>query len=306
MRATRAWSLEAGVALVGTRLARDPDRGDGRGQLKAATRMLRAAQPRKTSPTGMSEKRPSPNLRDPHAHVLPGLYINRVPRGSSTRERMHSGMMDSVRARRARAAGACLALTTLTSRVSATQLRNAACRDDEQQQSDGVQGAAEATVRKYEADVRALPSRTSPLVGLDLPCPPVTAVSPVTAAHHTAFRAGTIQVSGLWSEAPRYPFRSQARLRKPGSTRYTPRTHAAWAHYKYRCRGSSSLRLEPPCLQRELIVTLVPIVVNHAVPCRRLAPGRDGPFVVSLASPTDPGEARVSTGHVARASKTED
>ena len=193
MRATRAWSLEAGVALVGTRLARDPDRGDGRGQLKAATRMLRAAQPRKTSPTGMSEKRPSPNLRDPHAHVLPGLYINRVPRGSSTRERMHSGMMDSVRARRARAAGACLALTTLTSRVSATQLRNAACRDDEQQQSDGVQGAAEATVRKYEADVRALPSRTSPLVGLDLPCPPVTAVSPVKAAHHTALRAGTIQ-----------------------------------------------------------------------------------------------------------------
>ena len=101
MRATRAWSLEAGVALVGTRLARDPDRGDGRGQLKAATRMLRAARPRKTSPTGMSEKRPSPNLRDPHAHALPGLYINRVPRGSSTRERMHSGMMDSVRARRA-------------------------------------------------------------------------------------------------------------------------------------------------------------------------------------------------------------
>ena len=105
MRATRAWSLEAGVALVGTRLARDPDRGDGRGQLKAATRMLRAAQPRKTSPTGMSEKRPSPNLRDPHAHVLPGLYINRVPRGSSTRERMHSGMMDSVRAGRARVTG---------------------------------------------------------------------------------------------------------------------------------------------------------------------------------------------------------
>ena len=193
MHVTRAWSLEAGVALVGTRLARDPDRGDGRGQLKAATRMLRAAQPRKTSPTGMSEKRPSPNLRDPHAHALPGLYINRVPRGSSTRERMHSGMMDSVRARRARTAGACLALTTLTSRVSATQLRNAACRDDEQQQSDGVQGAAEATVRKYEADVRALPSRTSPLVGLDLPCPPVTAVSPVKAAHHTALRAGTIQ-----------------------------------------------------------------------------------------------------------------
>ena len=57
---------------MGTRLARDPDRGDGRGQLKAATRMLRAAQPRKTSLTGMSEKRPSPNLRDPHAHVLLG------------------------------------------------------------------------------------------------------------------------------------------------------------------------------------------------------------------------------------------
>ena len=73
--------------------------------------------------------------------------------------------------------------------------------------------------------------------------------------------------------------------------------------YGARARGHASIRLEPPRLERELIVTLVPIVVNHAVPRRGLAPGRDGPFVVSLASPTDPGEARVSTGHVARAVK---
>ena len=105
------------------------------------------------------------------------------------------------------------------------------------------------------------------------------------------------------------PFPFPGPLKEAWSTRYTPRTHAAWAHYKYRCRGSSSLRLEPPCLQRELVVTLVPIVVNHAVPCRRLAPGRDGSFVVSLAGPTDPGDAHVSTGQVApraRAKKTTD
>ena len=79
--------------------------------------------------------------------------------------------------------------------------------------------------------------------------------------------------------------------------------------YGARARGHASIRLEPPRLERELIVTLVPIVVNHAVPRRGLAPGRDGPFVVSLASPTDPGDAHVSTGQVApraRAKKTTD
>ena len=106
MHVTRAWSLEAGVALVDTRLARDPDRGDGRGRLKAATRMLRAARPRKTSLTGLSEAPQPRKSRDPHARVLPRAHINRVPRGSSTRERMHSGMMDSVRAARARVTGA--------------------------------------------------------------------------------------------------------------------------------------------------------------------------------------------------------
>ena len=92
-------------------------------------------------------------------------------------------MMDSVRARRARVTGTCVhGGACLSHHPHLSCFSNATTErrvsHDEQQQSDGVQGAAEATVSSREADVRALPLEPRPWLGFDLPRPLVTVSSP--------------------------------------------------------------------------------------------------------------------------------